>query len=117
MIWVPQDGGGGYAAIGGGAEGGGGGGGDGFEFGVDANMDPELAMALRVSLEEERARQGAAGAQLQTVRVHVLPMLFQRVRMLEDVRKLSVQRCASRVCMVNLPCLASKNDAWHPKMM
>mmetsp|Transcript_3435 Transcript_3435/g.9947 ORF Transcript_3435/g.9947 Transcript_3435/m.9947 type:complete len:442 (+) Transcript_3435:112-1437(+) len=54
------DGGGGYAAGGGGAEGGGGGG-EGFEFGVDANMDPELAMALRVSLEEERARQGAAG--------------------------------------------------------
>ena len=28
-----------------------------FEFGVDPNMDPELALALRVSLEEERARQ------------------------------------------------------------
>eukprot|EP01083_Nonionella_stella_P274554 932025_1 len=54
----------------GGAGGGGGGGGeamaggasggmDGFaEFGgVDPNMDPELAMALRVSMEEERARQ------------------------------------------------------------
>jgi 26S proteasome regulatory subunit N10 len=26
-------------------------------FGVDPNMDPELAMALRVSMEEERARQ------------------------------------------------------------
>ena len=25
--------------------------------GVDPNMDPELAMALRVSMEEERARQ------------------------------------------------------------
>ena len=25
--------------------------------GVDPNMDPELAMALRISLEEERARQ------------------------------------------------------------
>jgi len=37
-----------------------------YEFGVDPNMDPELALALRVSLEEERARQnvveGAAGA-------------------------------------------------------
>ncbi len=54
-----QDGGGGYAAGGGGGEGGGEG--AGMEFGVDANMDPELAMALRVSLEEERARQGAAG--------------------------------------------------------
>lgn len=28
--------------------------------GVDANLDPELAMALRVSMEEERARQQAA---------------------------------------------------------
>jgi len=33
----------------------------GFEFGVDANLDPELALALRVSLEEERARQNASG--------------------------------------------------------
>lgn len=31
--------------------------GGGFEFGVDANEDPELAMALRVSLEEQRQRQ------------------------------------------------------------
>ncbi|KAI6039209.1 hypothetical protein EDC04DRAFT_2568623 [Pisolithus marmoratus] len=28
-----------------------------FEFGVDPNLDPELAMALRMSMEEERARQ------------------------------------------------------------
>lgn len=39
---------------------GGAGGGAGGEFGIDANMDPELALALRVSLEEERARQGQA---------------------------------------------------------
>ncbi|KAF5960919.1 hypothetical protein HYC85_002128 [Camellia sinensis] len=32
----------------------------GFDFGVDPNMDPELALALRVSMEEERARQEAA---------------------------------------------------------
>lgn len=32
----------------------------GFEFGVDPNIDPELALALRVSMEEERARQEAA---------------------------------------------------------
>jgi hypothetical protein len=33
-------------------------GGGGGEFGgIDASMDPELAMALRVSMEEERARQ------------------------------------------------------------
>lgn len=37
-------------------------GGDAFEFGVDPNMDPELAMALRVSMQEERARQEAANA-------------------------------------------------------
>ena len=29
---------------------------DGFEFGIDPNMDPDLAMALRMSLEEEQAR-------------------------------------------------------------
>lgn len=42
-----------------GAEGGAaasGGGGD-FEFGVDPSMDPELALALRMSMEEETARQ------------------------------------------------------------
>lgn len=35
------------------------GGGGGFEFGVDPNDDPELALALRVSMEEQRARQQA----------------------------------------------------------
>lgn len=34
--------------------------GSNFEFGVDPNLDPELALALRVSMEEERARQAAA---------------------------------------------------------
>ncbi|GJP50339.1 hypothetical protein CLOM_g9468 [Closterium sp. NIES-68] len=38
---------------------GGGLGGD-FDFGVDPSVDPELALALRVSMEEERARQEAA---------------------------------------------------------
>ncbi|KAJ3044640.1 hypothetical protein HDV00_001566 [Rhizophlyctis rosea] len=33
--------------------------GGGFEFGVDPNMDPELALALRISMEEEKARQEA----------------------------------------------------------
>lgn len=46
---------------GGGGEGGSGGqGGGDFEFGVDPSMDPELAMALRMSLEEEQARVRAA---------------------------------------------------------
>ncbi|KAJ8324345.1 hypothetical protein BDV3_005188 [Batrachochytrium dendrobatidis] len=31
--------------------------GTGFEFGVDPSLDPELALALRISMEEERARQ------------------------------------------------------------
>ena len=37
-------------------------GGDGFDFGVDPNLDPELALALRISLEEEKARQEAEAA-------------------------------------------------------
>ncbi|KAG1452558.1 hypothetical protein G6F56_007787 [Rhizopus delemar] len=37
------------------------GGGD-FEFGVDPSLDPELALALRISLEEEKARQEAEAA-------------------------------------------------------
>jgi len=35
------------------------GGGRGFDYGVDPNDDPELALALRVSMEEQRARQEA----------------------------------------------------------
>ncbi|OBZ91943.1 26S proteasome non-ATPase regulatory subunit 4 [Choanephora cucurbitarum] len=40
---------------------GGSGGGD-FEFGIDPSLDPELALALRISLEEEKARQEAEAA-------------------------------------------------------
>lgn len=32
-------------------------GGSGYEFGIDPSADPELAFALRMSLEEEKARQ------------------------------------------------------------
>jgi 26S proteasome regulatory subunit N10 len=39
-----------------GAGGEGGGGGEGFEFGIDPSVDPELALALRMSMEEEKAR-------------------------------------------------------------
>lgn len=39
-----------------------GGGGGGDEYGVDPNLDPELALALRMSLEEERARQASSTA-------------------------------------------------------
>ena len=34
----------------------------GFEFGIDPSLDPELALALRMSLEEEQARQAAEAA-------------------------------------------------------
>lgn len=49
-------GGGAAAAASGEGMGGGQSGGD-FEFGVDPTMDPELALALRMSMEEENARQ------------------------------------------------------------
>jgi len=44
----------------------GGGGGEGFEFGVDPSLDPELALALRISMEEERARQEAISKPAET---------------------------------------------------
>lgn len=37
--------------------GGGGGGNEEFEFGIDPALEPELALALRMSMEEEKARQ------------------------------------------------------------
>ncbi|KAI5369949.1 Putative von Willebrand factor, type A, ubiquitin interacting, proteasome subunit Rpn10 [Septoria linicola] len=49
--------GGGAAANGGGAGGDAGGAGNDFEFGVDPNIDPELALVLRMSMEEEKERQ------------------------------------------------------------
>lgn len=51
-----EGGAGGAAGGGAGAEGGEGGAGA-FEFGVDPSVDPELALALRMSYEEEKARQ------------------------------------------------------------
>ena len=39
----------------------GGAGGAGFQFGVDPTLDPELSMALRLSMEEESARLARAG--------------------------------------------------------
>jgi 26S proteasome regulatory subunit N10 len=53
---------GGGGDFGGSGGGGGGGGGFGDYGGVDPNMDPELAMALRVSMEEERTRQERVAA-------------------------------------------------------
>lgn len=37
---------------------------DMYDFGVDASIDPELALALRLSLQEEEARQAAARARV-----------------------------------------------------
>lgn len=37
-----------------------GGGADDFEFGVDPNVDPDLAMALQMSVQDEKARQEKA---------------------------------------------------------
>ncbi|KAL8785443.1 MAG: hypothetical protein Q9213_003373 [Squamulea squamosa] len=51
----------GVAPRGGPEEGGAEGGGGGFEFGVDPSTDPELALALRMSMEEEKARQEKEG--------------------------------------------------------
>ena len=48
------DGSGGVGGMGG--TGDGGDGGQAFDFGVDPSMDPELALALRMSMEEEKAR-------------------------------------------------------------
>ena len=44
-----------------GAEGGGDAGGGAFDFGVDPSADPELALALRMSMEDEKARQEKEG--------------------------------------------------------
>jgi len=61
LITTPIVGGEGASNTGGdsGSGGGGGGpsGGNDFEFGVDPSVDPELALALRMSFEEEKARQ------------------------------------------------------------
>eukprot|EP01121_Diplochlamys_sp_Union-15-3_P001749 TRINITY_DN11522_c0_g1_i1.p1 TRINITY_DN11522_c0_g1~~TRINITY_DN11522_c0_g1_i1.p1 ORF type:complete len:376 (+),score=106.68 TRINITY_DN11522_c0_g1_i1:97-1224(+) len=45
------------------SDGGTGTGGGGFEFGVDPNVDPELAMVLRLSMEEEERRKSALQAE------------------------------------------------------
>jgi len=47
------------------SEDGSGGFGAGFEFGVNPDDDPELALALRVSMEEQRARQHADGGEVE----------------------------------------------------
>ena len=53
-------------------------GGGGFEFGVDPNDDPELALALRVSMEEQRARQQAEGGETNFCQASGLTVLQSR---------------------------------------
>lgn len=61
LVTTPILGGDGTSNAGGGGgsggDGGGASGGNDFEFGVDPSVDPELALALRMSFEEEKARQ------------------------------------------------------------
>lgn len=61
LVTTPILGGDGTSNAGGGGgsggESGGASGGNDFEFGVDPSVDPELALALRMSFEEEKARQ------------------------------------------------------------
>eukprot|EP00092_Neocalanus_flemingeri_P015645 GFUD01016934.1.p1 GENE.GFUD01016934.1~~GFUD01016934.1.p1 ORF type:complete len:374 (+),score=142.65 GFUD01016934.1:73-1194(+) len=47
--------------------------GAGFEFGVNPDDDPELALALRVSMEEQRARQQTEGGEVEAPAGGVAP--------------------------------------------
>ncbi|KAJ7745417.1 hypothetical protein DFH07DRAFT_833558 [Mycena maculata] len=44
-----------------------------FEFGVDPSLDPELAMALRMSMQEAAAREAASGASGATASTSTVP--------------------------------------------
>jgi 26S proteasome regulatory subunit N10 len=69
-----------FSSAGFGAMGGGGGGGDGdFDIygGIDPNLDPELAMAIRVSQEEARAQEEA---RLRAAQEQVRSILFAFIR-------------------------------------
>ncbi|KAF8835907.1 hypothetical protein BDN67DRAFT_974801 [Paxillus ammoniavirescens] len=50
------------------------GGANAFEFGVDPSLDPELAMALRMSMQEEQARQAAEDQARQAVNAATTPI-------------------------------------------
>lgn len=75
-------------------------GGTGYEFGVDPNEDPELALALRVSMEEQRARQeqearrgqaSSAGAETSTVRPETINETPTEEAMLERALAMSME--------------------------
>ncbi|XP_015364535.1 PREDICTED: 26S proteasome non-ATPase regulatory subunit 4 [Diuraphis noxia] len=75
-------------------------GGTGYEFGVDPNEDPELALALRVSMEEQRARQeqearrgqgSSAGAETSTARPETINETPTEEAMLERALAMSME--------------------------
>lgn len=63
---------------------GGGGSGGNFEFGVDPSMDPELALALRMSLEEEQARQRAVDGTSAAPDLAAVPEATEETPLLAD---------------------------------
>ena len=80
----------------------------GFEFGVNPDDDPELALALRVSMEEQRARQQAEGGAPDTPgggavaapgaaeeTSEVGPKLHSLLKILHDLTFYSRRRCCS----------------------
>ena len=80
----------------------------GFEFGVNPDDDPELALALRVSMEEQRARQQAEGGAPDTPgggavaapgaaeeTSEVWPHLHPLLKILHDLTFYSRRRCCS----------------------
>lgn len=88
----------GAGAFGAAAGGGGGGEAGGFDFGgVDPNMDPELAMALRVSMEEERVRQervaaaAAAAAASEETKDAEMPQVSEEDALLQQALAMSMQ--------------------------
>eukprot|EP00834_Sanchytrium_tribonematis_P002751 NODE_91_length_21557_cov_0.766660.p18 type:complete len:125 gc:universal NODE_91_length_21557_cov_0.766660:19544-19918(+) len=52
-----------------------------FEFGVDPDLDPELAMALKLSMEEEKARQGGVDVKEDVVMEEMDPELAKAIQM------------------------------------
>ncbi|XP_049395815.1 26S proteasome non-ATPase regulatory subunit 4 homolog [Solanum stenotomum] len=59
--------------------------GSGYDFGVDPNLDPEIALALRVSMEEERDRQAAAAKKAAKQEKGEMQSTSQDVTMTENV--------------------------------
>jgi len=74
-------------------------GGSGYEFGVDPNEDPELALALRVSMEEQRARQeqearrgqASSGAEASTTRPETINETPTEEALLERALAMSME--------------------------